>query len=231
HFRSSLVGDAERECHARPTWRCNDANTLCGFEGEVRLIRMLCINTVPALCNTHRRSVEKAGDVIHYELINFFAIEDIDAEPIFVGVAERKLAGCRLRHKSVNAPSIVLGSFLQDPSFERGERVAHSERWIQPQRQAGRKRWPKAPSSGLGLGPQHLQLYAGESGASVRVRVKGLEIVTAANDCTIHFPPLVPSFHEREIDSPDSGTKEELYAESLTQIGGQGCKHRAWIDG
>src|SRR5262249_15320906 len=231
HFRRSLVGDAERECHARPTWRCNDANTLCGFEGEVRLIRMLCINTVPALCNTHRRSVEKAGDVIHYELINFFAIEDIDAEPIFVVVAERELGGCWLRRKSVSARSRGMASFMQDPSFERGERVAHSEGWIQPQRQAGRKRWPKAPSSGLGLGPQHLQLYAGESGASVHVRVKGLEIVTAADDCTIHFPRLVPTYHARQIDIPDSGTIEALYAESPTQIGGQGCKRRAWIDG
>src|SRR5262245_62159873 len=165
---------------------------------------MFCVNTVPPLCNAHRRSVEKAGDVPHHEIINIFAIENINEEPIFMRIAERKLAGSRLGDKSVDAPSIVFGSLLQDSLFERGQRAAHAERWIKPQRQARSKCRSKAPPGGLRFGPQHLQLYASETGTRVDARIQGLEIVAAANDCTVYFPPFVPRFHNRQLDISDS---------------------------
>src|ERR1700722_17062836 len=104
-------------------------------------------------------------------------LKNVDAEPVFMGVAEGECSIGSLRNQRMNSPAVVLRRLLGDAPAERGERGTDLESRVEAQREAGCERRPELPSIGLGGSAHHLQFAAGQAAGCKLLRIKSLKIV------------------------------------------------------
>src|ERR1700722_1141097 len=99
-------------------------------------------------------------------------LKNVDAEPVFMGVAEGECSIGSLRNQRMNSPSVILRRLLGDAPAERGERGTDLESGIEAQGEPGGERRPELPSVGLGAGAHHLQFAAGQTAGCKLLRIK-----------------------------------------------------------
>src|SRR6516225_9407368 len=167
------------------------------------MIRMLRVNPMPALRDGKVGSGKEGGQIAEHQTVDFLFVENIYAQAVLMGIAERKLALRGLRHKAVNLPAVVLRSFAGDALSQRGKRFADGKGAIETQRQTSRERRTEFPAVWLWVSAQHLQLDSGEARARVRFGIERFEVVSAANDRVIHAPLFRAGHHYRQFDLPD----------------------------